>query len=70
MLLEEQNLVAVQFRQPLNQKNKYLQNKILNLNSKEESSESSKYVVYRVQLGIFDELIDVESTENLTTFYS
>jgi hypothetical protein len=27
-------------------------------------------MVYRVQLGIFDELIDVEGVENLTTIHT
>ena len=38
-------------------KNKPLQNEILSLNSEEEVSESSKDVVNRVQLGIFDKLM-------------
>jgi len=42
----------------------------LSLYSEEEASESSKDVVYRVQLGIFDELIDVEGIENLTTIHT
>jgi hypothetical protein len=33
-------------------------------------SKNSKSVVYRVQLGIFDELIDVEGIENLTTIHT
>ena len=41
-----------------------LKNKILSLNFEVEASESSKDVVYKVQLGIFDELIDVEGNEN------
>ena len=52
------------------QKNKQLQNEILSLYSEEEASENSKDVVYRVQLGIFDELIDVEGIENLTTIHT
>ena len=50
-------------------KNKQLQSEILRLFN-EEASESSKDVVYRIQLGIFDELIDVEDIENLTTIHT
>jgi hypothetical protein len=42
----------------------------LSLYSEEEASESSKDVDYRVQLGIFDELIDVEGIKNLTTIHT
>ena len=42
----------------------------MSLYSEEEASESLKDVVYRVQLGIFDELIDVEGIENLTTIHT
>jgi len=37
----------------------------LNLCTEEESSENSKDMVYRLQLGIFDELIDVKGIEDL-----
>ena len=70
---EEQKRIAVQFIESFKlekQKNKQLQNEILSLYSEEEASENSKDVVYRVQLGIFDELIDVEGIENLTTIHT
>tara|TARA_B100001057_G_C22800850_1_gene931438 strand:- start:209 stop:517 length:309 start_codon:yes stop_codon:yes gene_type:complete len=70
---EEQKLIAVQFSESFHlekQKNKQLQNEILSLYSEEEASESSKDVVYRLQLGIFDELIDVEGIENLNTIHT
>lgn len=41
-----------------------LKSQILSLNFEVEASESSKDVIYKVQLGIFDELIDVEGNEN------
>ena len=37
----------------------------MNLYTEEESSENSKDMVYRLQLGIFDELIDVKGIEDL-----
>ena len=42
----------------------------MSLYSEQKASENSKDVVYRVQLGIFDELIDVEGIENLTTIHT
>ncbi|MAD50366.1 MAG: hypothetical protein CMC95_03590 [Flavobacteriales bacterium] len=69
----EQKLIASQFAESFQlekQKNKQLHNEILSLYSEEEASENSKSVVYRVQLGIFDELIDVEGIENLTTIHT
>jgi len=42
----------------------------LNLYSEEESSEISKDMVYRLQLGIFDELIDVKGIENLAFIHN
>ena len=42
-------------------------NLFLKLYYKEKASESSKDGVYRLKLGVFDELIDVEGIENLTT---
>lgn len=66
----EQKQIAIQFTESFQlekPKNKQLQNEILSLYSEEEASESSKDVVCRVQLGIFDELIDVEGIKNLTT---
>ncbi|MDA9898124.1 hypothetical protein N9D69_00970 [Flavobacteriales bacterium] len=52
------------------QKNKQLHNEVLNLYSEEAVSENTKNVVYRVQLGIFDELIDIEGIEDLTTIHT
>jgi len=69
----EQKLIASQFAESFQlekQKNKQLHNEILSLYSEEGASENSKSVVYRVQLGIFDELIDVEGIENLTTIHT
>ena len=69
----EQKQIAVQFAESFQlekPKNKQLQNEILSLYSEEEASESSKDVDYRVQLGIFDELIDVEGIKNLTTIHT
>ena len=69
----EQKQIAIQFTESFQlekPKNKQLQNEILSLYSEEEASESSKDVVCRVQLGIFDELIDVEGIKNLTTIHT
>lgn len=69
----EQKRIAVQFAESFQlekQKSKHLHNELLNLYSEEEASENSKDMVYRVQLGIFDELIDVEGIENLTTIHT
>ena len=71
--IEAQKLIAVQFAESYNlekQKNKQLHNEVLNLYSEEAVSENTKNVVYRVQLGIFDELIDIEGIEDLTTIHT
>ena len=50
-------LFNLQNLEKASKKNKPLQNEILSLYSEEEASESSKDVVNRVQLGIFDKLM-------------
>ena len=50
-------LFNLQNLEKASKKNKPLQSEILRLYSEEEASESSKDVVNRVQLGIFDKLM-------------
>ena len=42
----------------------------MSLDSEKEASESLKDMVYKLQLGIFDELIDIEGIENLTNIHT
>jgi len=71
--IERQKLIASQFAESYQlekEKNKQYQNEILNFNLGEISSKSNDSIIYRVQLGIFDDLIDIEGLEDVSTIYT
>jgi len=71
--IERQKLIASQFAESYHlekEKNKQYQNEILNFNLGEISSKSNDSIIYRVQLGIFDDLIDIEGLEDVSTIYT
>ena len=71
--VERQKLIASQFAESYQlekEKNRQYQNEILNFNLGENNSEKKDSVIYRVQLGIFDDIIDIEGLEDLSTIYT
>jgi uncharacterized coiled-coil protein SlyX len=71
--IERQKLIASQFAESYQlekEKNRQYQNEILNFNLGENKLEINEGVIYRVQLGIFDDVIDIEGLEDLTTIYT
>jgi hypothetical protein len=71
--VEEQKKISSQFAESFSlekEKNKQYQNEIMSFYMENEPTEIKDSVVYRVQLGIFDDNIDIEGLEDLTTIYT
>lgn len=71
--IRQQKLVATQFAESYileKQKREQFHNEILSYNMSNETTEVKDSVIFRVQLGIFDNEIDIEGLEDLTTIYT